>query len=264
MTRADEPMRAWILAGFVFFLYLVAVRPLVRGLTRRRRATALASACVGLMLCGVAHVAAAHAILRDWILPPIVLLVAYWSSGLLFAGPMSWAEAALEAIDRRLRIDRIAARLPRWLAELLELAYLGVYPLIPIALAIHVTMTPDPSPDRFWTTVLIVDFICFGFLPWVQTRPPRAVRAAEPWRAAVRRVNVRLLGRTSIQVNTFPSGHAAEALAAVLVVADAPWPVVMAMGTTALLISAGAVLGRYHYAADAFAGWAVALAVWMS
>ena len=31
----------------------------------------------------------------------------------------------------------------------------------------------------------------------------------------------------------------------------------------ALAVSAGAVLGRYHYAADAFAGWAVALIVWV-
>jgi hypothetical protein len=26
----------------------------------------------------------------------------------------------------------------------------------------------------------------------------------------------------------------------------------------------GAVLGRYHYAADAFTGWLVALAVWLA
>jgi len=32
----------------------------------------------------------------------------------------------------------------------------------------------------------------------------------------------------------------------------------------ALAISAGAVFGRYHYAADALAGWAVALAVFFS
>jgi hypothetical protein len=257
-------MRAWILAGFVFFLYVAAVCPLVRGLARTRRSTALATAAAGLVLCAAAHAAAAHSILSDWILPPIVLLTAYWSSGLLFAAPMTWAETALGAVDDRLRIDRVAGSTPRWLAELLELAYLGVYPLIPLALAIHVTLTPDPDPDRFWTNILVVDFICFGFLPWVQTRPPRALRKIEPWTAAVRRVNVRLLGRTSIQVNTFPSGHAAEALAAVLLVADAPWPVVAWMGANAILISAGAVLGRYHYAADALAGWIVALAVWMS
>jgi hypothetical protein len=34
------------------------------------------------------------------------------------------------------------------------------------------------------------------------------------------------------------------------------------MFAAALAVSAGAVLGRYHYAADAIAGWAVALAVY--
>jgi len=31
-----------------------------------------------------------------------------------------------------------------------------------------------------------------------------------------------------------------------------------------VLVSAGAVLGRYHYAADAVAGWVVAAAVWVA
>jgi hypothetical protein len=29
-------------------------------------------------------------------------------------------------------------------------------------------------------------------------------------------------------------------------------------------VTAGAVLGRYHFAVDALAGWAIALAVWMA
>ena len=79
----------------------------------------------------------------------------------------------------------------------------------------------------------------------------------------MRRFNLRLLGSTSIQANTFPSGHAAEGVAAALLVLAAPWPISAAVAVAALLVSAGAVLGRYHYAADAFAGWAVALVVWM-
>jgi hypothetical protein len=36
------------------------------------------------------------------------------------------------------------------------------------------------------------------------------------------------------------------------------------MFAAGLAVSAGAVLGRYHYAADAIAGWAVALIVYWS
>ncbi len=35
------------------------------------------------------------------------------------------------------------------------------------------------------------------------------------------------------------------------------------MMLAALAVAGGAVLGRYHYAIDAFAGWFVALAVWL-
>ena len=45
----------------------------------------------------------------------------------------------------------------RWLAEILEFAYAGVYPLIPIALALHLAYSPAPDADRFWTVVLVTD-----------------------------------------------------------------------------------------------------------
>ena len=61
-----------------------------------------------------------------------------------------------------------------------------------------------------------------------------------------------------------PSGHAAEAVACVLLVAAAPWPVLLAVAVAAALVSAGAVLGRYHYAADALVGWIVAVGVWVA
>ncbi len=309
-------MRAWIAAGVLFFVYVAVVSLLLRGLTRRRRWLAIGGAAAGLLLGATAHMTPHHAVAHGWILPTAILLVAYWTSGLLFVAPMPRAERSLDAIDVALRIDGVAAATPRWLAELLEVAYVCVYPLIPIALLIHMASGSDPNPDRFWTVILVTDFICFGSLPWVQTRPPRALAArgeglashrdgrgasrarrddrayreylreeprsprgciarrmqpdfhhgllgpGDPWMATVRRLNLMLLGKSSIQVNTFPSGHAAEALAAVLLVADASWPVVVAMGISAVLVSAGAVLGRYHYAADAAAGWAVALVVW--
>jgi membrane-associated phospholipid phosphatase len=100
-------------------------------------------------------------------------------------------------------------------------------------------------------------------LPWIQTRPPRALEPEPPWRSSVRAFNRRLLGTASIGVNTFPSGHAAEALAVALLVVDGPVSVAATMFVVAGSITAGAVLGRYHYAADALAGYLVALIVWM-
>jgi PAP2 superfamily protein len=257
-------MALWLTASFTYFLYVTAVAILLPRLPRAARVRAMTLAGAGLAFTALAVYARPVRVLDEWLLPPILLLTAYWATGCLFVAPMARAERALWALDHRLGMWTWSARTPRWLATLLELAYAGVYPLIPIALAVHLEYASVPDADRFWSVVLITDYICFGVLPWIQTRPPRALEPAAPWRVPVRRFNLRLLGTASIQVNTFPSGHSAEALAAALFVVDAPWPVAAGMVVTAAAISAGAVLGRYHYAADVLAGWAVALGVWLS
>ena len=99
-------------------------------------------------------------------------------------------------------------------------------------------------------------------LPLIQTRPPRHLEPAPPWRARLRILNLNILNNASIGMNTVPSGHAAEALAAALLVLDTPPAVVAWMFFNAAAISAGAVFGRYHYAIDAIAGWIVAVGVW--
>jgi hypothetical protein len=257
-------MRVWELASLVFFAYTAAVALWPRGATRRATARALAGSLAG-MLATFASIAAPYTPLaHDWLLPPALLVGGYWTSGLLFVGPNAGQERALLALDRRLRIVDIARRFPPWLASVLEIAYVGVYPMIPLALILHLSGSPAPDATRFWSVILLIDYVCFGVLPWVQTRPPRSVEASDPWCVPARRLNVSVLGATSIQVNTFPSGHAAEALACALLVTDTASPAVLFMFTAALGVSAGAVFGRYHYAADALAGWLVTVAVWMA
>lgn len=256
-------MPRWAVASVFYFAYIAVAALVLPQLPARARIRACAAAAGGLFLAALGAYAD-----RFWlqllVLPPLTLLAAYWSSGFLWVGPMERIERFFVRSDRRLRVGEIAARAPRVVAELLELAYAGVYPLIPIAFAIHMLLGTAPNPDRFWTVILVTDFICFGMLPWIQTRPPRMLEAGPPWTSRFRAFNVRLLGETSIGVNTVPSGHAAEALAAALLVSTAPLPVSVAMWIAAVAVSAGAVLGRYHFAVDAIAGWAIALAVWLA
>ncbi len=234
----------------------------MRGLDASKRRLALAGVAAGLAVAAAASFTR-HPLLHDWLIPPLALLIGYWTTGLLFVAPMPAIERALESLDRALEIRRMAAVAPTALAEILEFSYAAVYVVIPIALVIQIVATNGADADRFWTVILVTDYVCFGMLPWIQTRPPRALEPEPPWRARFRAVNLRLLGTTSIQVNTFPSGHAAEALAAALLVIGAGPLAVSALLVMAVAISAGAVLGRYHYAADAFAGWAVAAIVWL-
>jgi len=250
----------WQLASAVFLSYLAIVAVLPRGLPPGRPWKVLAGVALGGTSLTVSLALAPGSVANVWILPAVVLLIGYWTSGLLFVAPMPRAERWLADVDDAMRIQSIATRCPRAVAELLEFAYAGIYPLILISL--YFALRAGVSADRFWTTIVVTDYICFGILPWFQTRPPRALGFATPWRSAWRPINERILAGGSIQVNTFPSGHAAEGLAAALLVMGAPLPMVAFLFFSAAAISAGAVLGRYHYAADAIAGWAVALLVW--
>jgi membrane-associated phospholipid phosphatase len=256
-------MRPWLLAALVFFGYVLALAPLVPGLSAVSRRRAMLAALGGLTLGILAYAARDVALLSEWLMPPALLLAGYWASGQLFAAPMPRAERALAGLDRTLRIEAAVRATPDWLRTVLELSYASVYVLVPVALLSRVATLADGKPDEFWTVILITDFVCFACLPWIQTRPPRALAPPAPWRSGARRLNEQLLAKTSIQHNTFPSGHAAEAMASLLLVAALPLPIVAAIATAALLISAGAVLGRYHYAADAIAGWIVAVGVWL-
>jgi hypothetical protein len=254
-------MRPWELGSAVFFVYL-AVTALSRGGRPGARPRALAASAAGLLLTAASARMNDSPILHAWVLPPILLLTAYWGTGALFVAPMPSVERRLHDCDETLAIRSIAARLPRACAELFEFAYSGVYPTIPLAL--WIALGRGESPAHFWSVVLFTDYVCFGCLPWIQSRPPRALEAEPPWRSRWRTVNLRILESGSVGVNTVPSGHAAEGLVCALLATGAPWPVVIAMFLNAAAISAGAVFGRYHYAADVILGWIVAVIVWIA
>lgn len=250
----------WQPASLAFFGYLLVVAALPRGMSRPAVLRVVAGALLGAALVAISFGLPADSLANVWVLPPLALLVGYWTSGFLFVAPMPRTERLLARIDEDLGVQQIAARMPGPLVELLEFAYSGVYLLIPIAL--WLALVQGVTVDRFWTTILLTDYVCFGMLPWIQTRPPRALGVDVPWRSRWRIVNLRMLNAGSVQVNTFPSGHCAEALACALLTSGGSAPVVAWMFFNAAAISAGTVFGRYHYAADALAGWAVALLVW--
>jgi hypothetical protein len=256
-------MPVWSAASVPFFLYVLVLAATMPGLPGSSRTKAATSAMIGLLLAITAGLTSAFWV-RALVLPPVVLLIAYRATGFLWRGPMFTLESALAGADRALGVPRLARRMPRALAEFLELAYGGVYPLIPIALVLHLLFSKQPDADHFWTVVLVTDYVCFGMLPLIQTRPPRNLEQGSPWTAKLRALNLNILNRASIGMNTVPSGHAAEALAAALLVLDTPPAIVAWMFFNAAAISAGAVFGRYHYTVDALAGWGVALVVWIA
>ena len=113
--------------------------------------------------------------------------------------------------------------------------------------------------------MLLAGFVCYGMLPWIQTRPPRSVETdsrLDRRGLLVRRVNLFVLNGASVQANTFPSGHASTAVAAALAVVEVDGATGAACLFLALSIVVATVLGRYHYAMDSVLGGLIGVATW--
>jgi membrane-associated phospholipid phosphatase len=201
------------------------------------------------------------------LLPLPVLLGGYWLSGTFFVAPMVAVEATLARWDALL-LDGTGLR--RWYRHahpivhgVFEAAYLLVYPMVPVGALTLVAGGRADHLGEFWTAVLLAAFGCYGTLPWIQTRAPRALGepAYTPLPATpLRRLNEFVLGRGSIQVNTIPSGHAAAAVAVALSVATVLPAAGALLFVLAALITTATVLGGYHYAVDSISGVIVGLA----
>ena len=101
-------------------------------------------------------------------------------------------EQRLLDFDRRLfgreGLARFERSAPRSLIEYLELAYLSCYAVVPAGYAcLWLGGSGADAIARFWSIVLLASFLCYGVLPWITTRAPRAL---EP-RAVVGRIVVK-------------------------------------------------------------------------
>lgn len=251
--RASE----WIVVAYFAYLAVTAAVVPSLGGQRRRRAIGMAVAVL-IAVFTIAAIGTKTVLLRDW-MPLVYIVIGYRLPALLVTGMNQDFERRLLTLDRRWLVTTINARAPRPVIELLELAYLFCYPMVPTGFAFLYAAGLREEWDRFWIAVLLAAFGCYGVLPWLPTRPPRTIEGgATQSSGLVRRVNLRVLGLASVQLNTFPSGHAAASLATALAV-GARLPLAgFLLGLLALAIAIGSVVGRYHYAADALAGAALA------
>jgi membrane-associated phospholipid phosphatase len=257
----------YIVAGYLLYLSMVSW---VQPLPGVRRLIVFAVTVFDVTaIWWIARATGVWFVIRDW-QPAAQILIAYWLSGLFFRAPMLGVEAWLSRGDRRLfsrlHLNAAIAHGPRWVLELLEGAYLSVYLVLPLGFLIALAIDPDLDVDRYWRTVTFAEIACYGVLPWVQTRPPRALddqMTIANRSLTLRRLNDLILTRGSIQVNTFPSGHAAGALATALAVGHVSPIAGIVFVIVAFGIVCGSVVGRYHYAADSIAGLIVALASWL-
>jgi membrane-associated phospholipid phosphatase len=252
--------------GWVALAYSAAMLP-AAALAKVGGSRRLACAAMAVVYAAVAWVTApAQSLAVQLVVPGALLLVGYWMPGSVFGPPQPPLEAWLMRIDRqlftRLALDERLRRAPAWLLEFLEACYVADYAVIGGG-AIVAATGGAASVAAYWTVVLAAELTCYAALPWLRTRPPRALEPPGPFderRLLMRRVNLAMLGRTSVQANTLPSGHVAGAVAAAFALAGT-FPVVgAAFGALSLLIAVSVVVGRYHYVVDVVTGAIVALA----
>ena len=250
----------WEAIAVAYASYLAIVAIASRRFHRARRWTLAAAFASWTVWASAIHMPGMP--VAEALIPVPILLAGYWLSGLFFVSPMHRLEESLLRIDKR--IGHRSAAWPRIIREYFELAYVLVYAVVPAGALTLVFAGHGEAVPRFWAVVLLAEFVSYGMLPWLQTRPPRAIERATSAApsSALRRLNEAVLQRGSIQVNTLPSGHAAGAVATGLAVASA-MPVAGAVFLVlAASISIATVVGRYHYAIDSVLGVAVALAAW--
>ena len=252
----------WESIAVGYALYLAITAMVSRQFHRARRWTLVAAFASWTVWASAIHMPRMP--VAEALVPVPVLLAGYWLSGLFFVSPMPRLEESLLRIDERIA-HRWAAACPPIVREYFELAYLLVYAVVPAGALTLVFAGHAEAVPRFWAVVLLAEFVSYGMLPWLQTRPPRAIEGATPatTSSALRRFNEAVLQRGSIQVNTLPSGHAAGAVATGLAVASAMPIAGLVFLVLAASIAIATVAGRYHYTIDSVLGVAVAIAAWL-
>jgi hypothetical protein len=253
----------WAVAAAAYGLILVgaaSTQPIAR------RAVALAAA-TAYSLVALGSGTFADSLWVNLLVPGGLLLTGYWLSGFFFRDPQPWLERWLLNVDHRVGADQWMRRWPHFVAEVLELSYALVHVVIGGG-AIYVATFGVAPVAHFWTLVLVSELASFALMPWLRSRPPRAIERrtsaehAPRGDSLLRRVNAAILDTASIQANTLPSGHASGAVAAGLgVLAVDPlagWGVLGMAG----IIAVAAAAGRYHYVVDCVTGAGVSLLVW--
>ncbi len=211
-------------------------------------------------------------VMRDWF-PLTLMLLAYREMGWLappfhtYRWEMSWIQwdrVLLNAWGLRAAIESLGPVVP----SILEISYSLVYTIAPFCMAwIYYRRKPERM-DAFLTVFLAGIFGSYALFPFFPSEPPRTVFPGADLPGAMtifRRFNLGLVGNYGIHLSVFPSAHCSGAFAAAFAMREIwpedPWVWRMLL-VLAFSIATATVYGRYHYAADAAAGIAIALGAW--
>ncbi len=208
-------------------------------------------------------------VVRDWYVPPLMLL-AYREMGWLAPHQHTyelehswvvWDRTLLNEWGLRAAIEALGPLLP----SVLEVAYLLTYSIPLFAMAMLYASGQRRRVESFLAIFLLAILSAYALFPYFPSEPPRRVFPGElfpSFDTLFRRINWALLGDYGIRSSVFPSGHVAGAFAGAFamlrLLPERRWVgwVLLALAT---LIATATVYGRYHYAVDGVAGFALSV-----
>ena len=206
-------------------------------------------------------------VMRDWFAFPLLLL-AYREMGWM-ARPIESHHLELQWVewDRAVLGGGLKAAI-EWagpaLPGLLEICYLLVYVTGMFGAGVLYAYRRSERVSRFLLIFSMAVLLCYVQFPFWPSEPPRTVFPGELFPAydtPFRRLNWWLLAGQGIHTSVFPSAHVAGAFAAAFgmwrTLPEHPWAWRFLLAL-AFLIATATVYGRYHYLADAMAGFVMA------
>ena len=232
----------------------------------------LISAVLGLTLlaCGERYwLPRALNFARDW-LPVYLLLAAFrelnWFTPLQYAGRLehSWIRWDYFVLSHW-RLTAMVNSLGVLIPGCLEVCYLLVYAVGVTGISILYLTHHRKRIDDWLVIYLAGTLMAYVLVPFFPSQPPRVLftdEASEPMMSAVRRFNLFILNSSSIHSGVFPSAHVSSAFSAawgMLLVLPQRKRYGYALVVYAVSVAVATVYGRYHYAVDTFAGFAISL-----
>lgn len=227
----------------------------------------------GLLLLALVHLADQFlpqppvAVARD-LLPALLMPMVYWQAGWLSGKINHGFQARLQRLDRKLVsgwMPILAQPKYRWAMAILELAYISCYVLVPLGLVVlYATGLKRHVPD-YWAVPLIATYPCYAFTAFFPTQPPRILehKPAATVPGTIRTFNLWVVRSFSTELNTFPSAHVTATLGSSLVLLHFIPSIGLLFVLVSIGIGLGAVMGRYHFAADVLLAAVITLAVYV-
>jgi membrane-associated phospholipid phosphatase len=172
---------------------------------------------------------------------------------------IGWDRWLLDTAHLRAAIESTGTLLPSYL----EICYALVYAIALISALILLFNHRRDRLNIFWFAYLAGTLTSYALFPYFPSDPPRTVFAGADLPHVVtifRRFNLAILGQYGIHSSVFPSAHVSSAFACA-------WGLLIAMperkrygivvAVYAFSVAIATIYGRYHFATDALAGFAI-------